>query len=760
MHRRSLVTLSIFSGLLACISADAAEEFIPFRPTVRIARVTTPPTLDDFLSMEPSPRLQGQMTKVSGFTQRSPEDGAPSANQTDVYMGYDERNFYVVFVAFDDEPDRVRARMTRRENINRDDDLVYVNLDTFNDERRGYEFGCNAHGIQFDSLFIEGGTVDRSFDTLWYSRGQRTDQGFVVWFALPFDSLRYPDSEKQTWGILLERWSPHSSDWSFWPQASSRVEGYLNQTARIEMENVSPGRNRQFIPYGLFRSFRALDPLAPGGPVYATDPAEGNVGLDAKMVIKKSLVFDGTVNPDFSQVESDEPQVTVNQRFEVFFPEKRPFFIENAQYFQTPINLVFTRRIADPRLGARLTGKTGPWAIGAIVTDDEAPGKSVAPGSPLEGTRAYNTILRLSRDVFRQGNVGALFTDRELEGASNRVGGADFRFKLDANWALAGQAVASSTTALDGRRSSGPAYTVSLDRSGRSLQTNLTYLDVSEGFVTATGFVTRRDIRQGHFWTRYLVWPESERIISWGPSFAFERVWDQSGTLLDTFTEPSIEWNFPLRTTINLFVGWKEETLRPQDFGTLVANRVYSEPSRGAVFETSLVPELTLRAEVETGTTIHFNPPIGEEPPLANVTKADVTLTLRPGNTVTIDNRYLLTSLSDRDSGARIFDNHILRSKWNWQLNRELSIRVIAQYDALEANEALSSLPTSKNVNFDLLVTYLVNPGTALYVGYNGNAQNLDLLETSRGRETFRTGRNLRYDSWQWFAKFSYLLRF
>ena len=326
----------------------AAEDFVPRRPTIEIRKVDVAPTLEDFLDMKPSDRVDGRMTKVSGFTQRSPNDGEPSTKPTDVYMGYDDEHLFVVFVAFDDQPERVRARLARRESVDRDDDLVYVNLDTFNDERRGYEFGTNALGVQFDSLFIEGNDPDRTFDTLWYSKGQRTDRGFVVWFALPFESLRFPASPRQTWGILLERWSAHSSDWSFWPQASTRIEGFLAQTGRIEMEGISAGRNVQLIPYGVNRSFSTLED---------EDLADTSVGLDAKVVVRESLVLDGTVNPDFSQVESDEPQVTVNQRFEVFFPEKRPFFIENAQYFQTPLNLVFTRRIADPELGARLTGK-------------------------------------------------------------------------------------------------------------------------------------------------------------------------------------------------------------------------------------------------------------------------------------------------------------------------------------------------------------------------------------------------------------------
>ena len=368
--------------------------------------------------MKPSSDLVDELTKVSGFIQREPSDGEPSKELTDVYLGYDDDNLYVIFVAFDNEPERVRARMGRRESIDRDDDLVWINLDTFNDERRGMVFQCNPYGIQRDSLFVSGVGEDESWDTLWYSRGERTAQGYVVWVALPFRSLRFSNEDQQTWGLLLERWIPRNNDWSFWPQASSRIEGFFNQTAFMKLENIFPGRNIQLIPYAASRSFRALDPELPDGPDFVEDFRDISVGLDAKFVTQDSLTLDATANPDFSQVESDEPQVTVNERFEVFFPERRPFFIENAQFFQTPLNLVFTRRIADPLLGTRLTGKVGPWAIGALVAADEAPGKRALPGSPLRGQSSLSGIFRVSRDVFEQ-----------------RVGGSDL-YRLESRWQL------------------------------------------------------------------------------------------------------------------------------------------------------------------------------------------------------------------------------------------------------------------------------------------------------------------------------------
>ena len=647
--------------------------------------------------MKPSSRIEGQMAKVSGFIQREPCDGEPSSQLTEVYLGYDDKNIYAVFVAFDDEPDKVRARMTPREGISRDDDMVWVNIDTFNDERRGYGFACNPHGIQSDVLFLEGLSIDYSFDTLWYSRGQRTDRGFVVWFALPFKSLRFSDAPQQTWGVLLERWVARSNDWSFWPQASPR-QSFLSQTAQVRMENISPGRNIQLIPYGLARSFRTLDPGLPDGPDFVRDDADLNAGIDAKAVIKDSLVLDATFNPDFSQVESDEPQVTVNQRFEIFFPEKRPFFIENAQYFTTPINLVFTRRIADPQVGIRLTGKAGPYAVGAFVTDDESPGRAVLPGGPLEGKRAFFGILRLARDVFRQGSIGMIYTDREFEGSFNRVGGADFRFKLSPNWALNGQAVASVTKFLDGSQVDGPAYNLKLERSGRHFVTRLEYNDIADGFRSDPGFVTRRDIRKGTYWVQYLFRPEGARLLSWGPRILLERVWDQAGTSLDEILESGITWNFTGQTSLSLGVRQIDETLRPKDFPTLLKNRLFPQKTQSVDFKSSAIPAMSVSASYGRGTTINFSPPPGQEPVKADLTEGALTLTLRPLNPLLIDNTYLLIRLTEPSEGSNIFNNHIIRSRWNWQFNRELSLRVIAQYNALLSNETQTSLPTVKNM--------------------------------------------------------------
>lgn len=773
---QAVLTVASVLFALPCFASDLSGA----RPVLVIPRVNRPPTLEDFLEMKPSAAMQGRLAKVDGFIQRLPSDGEPSSQRTDVYLGYDDENLYCIFVAFDSEPHKVRAHLTPRDDVY-GDERVDLFLDTFHDQRRAFVFTTNPLGVQMDGLWNEGQVkqYDRSFDTVWHSRGKLTPQGFVVWIAIPFKSLRFPATRDQEWGIVLIRWIPRVNESATWPWVSTRIEGRLNQGATLKgLENISPGRNMQLIPYGFLRSFRALDTRDPLQPRFVSDRAEPDAGLDGKFVLKDSFALDVAVNPDFSQVESDEPQVTINRRFEAFFPEKRPFFLENPGFFETPINLFFTRRIADPQFGVRLTGKKGPYAIGALLADDESPGKSVPLGDPLHGQRARFGIIRVNRDIFRQSTVGLMFTDREFNGSFNRVGGLDGRFKLTRNWLANGQAVASSTRLPNGTQLAGPAYKFRLRRDGRQFYYDLDFNDRSPGFVTQTGFLAeglverpimggrdflrpqlRTDFRGVGQFASYRFRPEGKYLISWGPNVFINPIWDHQGTRLDMYTDYSMSWELTGGTMLELYYISDRELLRPRDFPALSQNRTYSHHRQGIFFETSYSPRLTFRGQYTRGSLGNFVPPEGQEPFLANLTRSNATITLRPLTPLRIENTYILERLTDRGQGGNIFNNHIIRCKWGWQFNRELSLRVILQYNAILANPALTRLDTAKNFNADFLFTYLVNPWTALYVGYNGNAQNIELLPTATGSELVRT-RYFTNDARQFFIKFSYLLRF
>jgi hypothetical protein len=731
--------------------------------------------------MRPNGQLEGRLAKVEGFIQRTPSDGQPASQRTVAYLGYDDQNLYVVFVCFDSEPHNVRARLGRRDT-QRGDDIVHLLLDSHNDQRRAYSLAANPLGQQWDSMWTEGQGFDDSFDTVWDSRGQRTDQGFVVWMAVPFKSLRFSSERRQTWGILLERDIPRLNEAHYWPHFSSRIEGRLNQAATLEgLEDISPGRNIQLIPYGAFRSFRALDTRDEDRPRFQRDRADPDAGLDAKFVFKDSLVLDVALNPDFSQVESDEPQVTVNQRFEVFFPEKRPFFLENASFFETPISLVFTRRIADPQFGARLTGKLGPYALGAFVIDDESPGKSVPTDDRLHNKRALFGIVRLSRDVFRQSSLGFIYIDREFEESYNRVGGFDGRLKLSPNWVAEFQAVASSTRFLEDddeeeTHLAGAAFEVELSRQGRSFNYNLEYNDRSPGFRTQTGFVRRVDMRRVAQRLDYRFRPEGKYLISWGPEFFTAVVYDHDGTRLDLTQDFDISWEFIGQTIVGALYRWDRERLRPKDFSELPENQDFSRNRKGFFFRSRYWRPLTVSGRYSWGTRINFVPPDGQAPVLTGLNSGNLRVTLRPLTPLRIDNSYFYTRMRSRAREATVFNNHIIRSKWNWQFSPELSLRTILQYETVLANPELTDLETTKNFNVDILLTYLVNPWTALYIGYNGNAQNLapDLFvcegpgmaqpgcpDLSTGSTALlRPRRQFINDAKQFFVKFSYLIRF
>jgi uncharacterized protein DUF5916 len=749
--RATLAVFLLFPSLLFAQTPSPPELVIP--------RVEHPPRLEEFLNMTAPVELDGRLAKVSDFLQRQPRDNEPATQRTDVYVGYDDANLYTIFVCFDTDPESIRARMNPRGNTN-DDDWAHVVLDTFHDKRHAYVFSATALGVQWDALWTEGQPFDAAWDALYYSRGARTNEGYVVWLAIPFKSLRFSPDAEQEWGIMFGRSIPRLNEQSFWPQYSSRIEGRLNQEATVVgLKDISPGRNIQFLPFTGFRSYRAIDQRDPARPYFARDAAAADLGLDAKLVLKDSFVTDIAINPDFSQVESDEPQVTTNQRFEVFFPEKRPFFLENANFFQTPINLVFTRRIADPQFGARLTGKAGPYAIGALVTDDESPGKRVLDYSPAFGKRARFGILRLNREILSQSSVGMIFTERSFLSTFNRVAGVDSRVKLSRTWVTQLQAVTSSTRFSDGTHRAGPAYEAQLNRYGRQLNFNATYSDRSPGFVTLAGFNPRTDIRNLTQRTSYAFRPEGKYWISMTPTLNAGRITAHDGKLLEWSYNPFVEWEFTGQTFFGVAYAAANLRLRPSE-APVTSDRNLSQHHVGAYFRTSIVPQIQLGGSYYTGTDVNYAPVSGQNASTVNWSTADFSLTLRPVTQLTIANRYLFTKLAERETNATIFNDHIIRSRLNWQFTRELSARFIVQYNADLVNARYTSIEHRKNINADFLFTYQVNAWTALYAGYNSNAQNIDLVATSTRSKIVRTTEGFINDAHQFFAKFSYLIRF
>ena len=730
---------------------------------VQIPTLDRAPTLADFAGMEPSAQMRDSMAAVTDFTQRLPDDGEPASERTDVYLAYDDSNLYAVFLAFDSDPDQIRANLSPRENVD-NDDTVGILIDTFNDQRTGYAFRSTPLGVQWDARWNEVARTpafDSAYQAVWQTDGELTDQGYMVLMTIPMRTLRFPENGEQVWRVMLERKMPRLSEEAYWPQYSIAMEGRLNQAADLTgIRDVSPGRNIQIVPFVFARAFDVLDRGATGGPAFNND-SEEDVGLDAKFVFRDSLVLDLTLNPDFSQVESDDPQVTVNERFEVRFPELRPFFIENADYFTTESLLVFTRRIVDPDAGLRFTGRQGPWGIGTMLIDDQAPGQNRAPGDPLAGQVADIGIFRLFRDISEQSRVGMLYSDRQFGDSYNTVTSVDGRFKLNDNWTTQVQLTDTESLTTGGVRLDGDQKNVRFDRSGRRVGVHTHYINSSEGFRTDLGFINRNyapDTNGLHNRVTWTFYPETGRVNSWSPIAYFSHLDDQEGTRLFATWRYSHVWRWDGATELTLAYEDSRERLRPQDFTGLVSNRDYSYDTATIEFETEAFSQLGFNFELESGEVINLLPAAGFEPELADAVSGQFGLFWRPLDRFRVDATYLLRELTDERGGTgKIFSNEITRLKLNYQFTKELSLRFIAQHEKTDPG-VMTRLERDENLNFDLLGRYVINPWSALYVGYNSNSSNFAIVDTEFGTDLVSTN-DLQRDGKQFFVKFSYLLQ-
>jgi Domain of unknown function (DUF5916) len=758
-------------------------------PFANIPRVTHAPKLEDFLENHPRERELA----VTNFRQNIPGDGTPATEATTAYLSYDDKNLYVVFVCHD-VPGQVRAHLSKREDLSQDDG-VGIYLDTFHDRHRAYYFFSNPLGIQEDAIYTEGQGTDTSFDTLWYTEGRVTADGYVVWFAIPFKSLRFPNTPEQTWGVALQRIILRKDEYDYWPYVTQRVEGLAQQFAPVTgLEHVSPGRNMQFIPYGLLAGDRFLYQPSPVNP--ATPPSYQNVfehraGLDAKFVVKDALTFDVTLNPDFSQVESDDPQVTVNQRFAVFFPEKRPFFIENAGFFQTPVNLFFSRRIANPQFGGRMTGKAGRWTLGALVIDDRQPGQGQPSGSPYN-TRAVDDVVRVAREFGKQSYIGVFASTRDFADTNNRIVSLDARLKLSPNLVTDFQASHSWTrqdinlpqlcqqfnippqnlpNPQNAASQQGNSLYADVSYTGRHFYLTSNYVDYSPGFCSELGFIPRVDIRQNNSSVSYLWRPRAHGFVDYGPTVAEVIDWDHSGTLQDWQAAVGFQVEFTHQTTFQVSRGEQYE---------LFANIPFRKHYTSVLFVSAPYKWLSLNTRFTTGTGENYFPAAPLAPFLGNLKRMNLGFTLRPYSRFRFDETYIYYRLGNRAGstppgfapGEAIFNNHLMRSKLNYQFTRELSLRLILDYDATLANTQLLDLqtnlgsydggpvPPSRQFTTDILFTYLLHPGTALYVGYNNGFSNLNLDQTLSPPQVVYQRTLSNSTSQLFFVKLSYLFRF
>ena len=450
----------------------------------------------------PQIRIDGRMEEdewqdaavLQGFTQYEPVEGIPSTEDTEVRVFYSGDAIYFGVRAYDAEPKLILARLGERDRSVFGDDWIRIILDTFDDQRQGYVFYVNPLGIQTDGLWIEGirrregspssVSIDFSPDFIWESDGQVTELGWEAEIRVPYLSLRFPSAPIQNWGINVAREVKRRGFKQSWAPVTQNVSSTLAQSGRlVGLRDLQPKRLVEVNPV---TTGKRLGDDESGS--FQRHGFEGEAGLNARFGITRNLVMDATLNPDFSQVEADATRITVNERFALFFPEKRPFFLEGSEVFQTPQQLVYTRRVVDPIGGTKLTGKVGSFTLGYLGALDESP-SSIFEG---EGEAVVN-LLRLRRDVGIGSTIGVLYTDRTLTegGDYNRVLAGDARLVFRERYTLTTQWASSWSATDDTSHPFKPSIFGSFARSGRKLSWELTFHDMHPEFQAQAGYLPR-----------------------------------------------------------------------------------------------------------------------------------------------------------------------------------------------------------------------------------------------------------------------------
>ena len=439
----------------------------------------------------------GEAAVLSDFTQYDPVEDVAATERTEVRVFYADDAIYFGIRAWDSEPELILGRLGERDRVVQGDDWVKILLDTFGDERQAYSFYVNPLGLQSDGLWIEGRrgraggpsavSIDFSPDFIWESDGRIDSEGWTAEVRIPYVSLRFREVPEQEWGLQVAREVKRRGFKQAWAPITKEITSTLAQNGRlVGLRDIHPERLIELNPVVTGIRVGAED----DGVFQKSDP-EGDFGLNARLGVTQNVVLDATYNPDFSQVEADVNRLTINERFALFFPEKRSFFLEGAEIFSTPQRLVYTRRIVDPIAGLRLAGKVGSFNMGLISALDESP-SSILGGA---GNAAFN-LFRVRRDMGAASTVGLLYTDRAMTNgtsAYNRVFAGDARLVFGGRYSFTTQVGGSLERDVDDDAHSGvkPIISASIARTGRSFAWNVDMTDVHPDFRTRSGFITR-----------------------------------------------------------------------------------------------------------------------------------------------------------------------------------------------------------------------------------------------------------------------------
>jgi uncharacterized protein DUF5916 len=756
------------------------------RTHVDVPRIDATASIDGNLD-EP---VWDHAARLTGFSQYQPVDGRPAEEPTEVLVWYSPDAIHFGIRAREIHGSVVRATRANRDNID-SEDQIQILLDTDNARQIAFLFGVNPYGVQQDGTrsaqFAGGaggpsatgggfrninpleGSVDLNPDYFFESKGRLTEAGYEVEVRIPFKSLRYQDARVQKWGLHILRRIQHTGFQDTWAPAVRANANFLAQSGSLDgLHDLKRGLVLEATPTLTAHADRS--PTLGNGRDYQKT---GDLGGDVRWGIRQNLTLNGTINPDFSQVEADVGQVLLNERFALFYPEKRPFFLDGLELFDSPNQLIYTRQIVAPLGGLKLTGKLGGTNVASMLVADDRRYSWVGNHSPLFG------VSRIRYDYGSSNTLGAVLTTREDGGSYSRIAAGDFRFYHSKLYFAQFQAAGSWTDSVRNRRN-GSIYQADWDRTGRAWGFHYTLRSLDPGFKAAAGFVNRTGIIEARTFNRLSFYGAQGALLqTYGSFFGWGQIWNNVGGrhgLVESTKQilPSATirggWQLSGAITHNYFA------FDPSLYTGLTVQRsvgtsivvidtvafIVPPPEKNEWGASFRVTTPTYRFFSGTASITQSQVPIFREAAPGNSSRVDAALDVRPTTAIRSSLSFSRLTIERKSDGSRFSSETIPRLKVEYQVSPPIFLRLVGQYAArsrspledrngnpILVNGVLDTGTTLNEFSKDWLFSYRPVPGTLVYLGYGST------LEEPR---EFRF-QDLRRTRDGFFGKISYLFR-
>jgi hypothetical protein len=681
--------------------------------TLDLSITSKPPVIDGILE---TGEWDGAYT-MTDFKTFSPDYGKDPSQKTEAYFLYDADYLYFAFRCYDTDWSKIKASLAKRDDMT-NDDMVGVVVDTYNTMQNGYAFLVNPLGIQGDGMMNANGNVNSEQDFVWDSKGRLDDQGYVVEYRVPLQSIRFPSGKTITIRLMYYRQIIRTSETASAPPYYADKGSMLSQSQPIAVTGLKFKRVVEILPAVTYSDRKAVDQ----GTLKRTERTT-DLSVTGKVGLTTDLTLDAAINPDFSQVESDAGQVDVNLRYALYYAEKRPFFLEGSEIFSLAGNsedaplydIVHTRMINDPAYGFKLSGKLGASnSVAAIYARDYQPGAA--------DEHPDFSIFRFKHALKEDSFIGGFYTARDVSGGYNRVIGADGRFRTSpisyADFHLFGSF---SKNPDGGETNAGHALGLHYDQSTRNYYVDLGYQDISPNFQVDTGYLERSGLRRLGVCGMLMFYPKSKIIQRYDTFYWAYYLQDTTSNMFETFNMFCLRFFLPGSSQVR--------------FEGILANEVYAARrfgKSGYGFQTysQITKFLFFQTFFRHSGAIYYDP---EAPYQGDGNQLQGTVSFKPTDQLTFAVDLTYRDFFRRSDKVKIYDYTIVRSYNTYQINKYLFLRAIAEYNTYY-----------KRWTVDTLASFTYIPGTVVYVGYGSAFQRIEwngsdyqdsdrYLETKRG---------------------------